>query len=98
MATIVLRKQGKGVTYQVKVRLKDFPSQSATFARKTDAARWASATETHLREARHFPSGDAAQHTLSELVARYQRDILPQKPKNAENQHSQLNWWNAQLG
>lgn len=42
MATIVSRKTRKGAFYQVKVRLKGFPTQCATFARKTDVARWAS--------------------------------------------------------
>ena len=97
MATIVFRKTRKGTIFQVKVRLKGFPSQCATFARKTDAARWASATETHLREARHFPQ-EPAQHTLGELIERYQRDVLPLKPKNAQNQSRQLDWWKAQLG
>jgi integrase len=97
MATIVSRKTRKGAFFQVKVRLKGFPTQCATFARKTDAARWASATETHLREARHFPN-NPEQHTLSELIERYQRDILPLKPKDAHNQNRQLDWWKAQLG
>jgi len=66
--------------------------------RKSDAARWASATEMHLREARHFPGDDASQHTLSDLVARYQREILPHNPKNAKNLRPQLDWWRTQLG
>ena len=97
MATIVSRKTGNGTIFEVKVRLKGSPTQCATFACKTDAARWASATETHLREAKHFPK-TAAQHTLSELIERYQRDILPLKPKHADSQRSQLEWWKAQLG
>jgi len=98
MATITLRKQGKSISYQVKVRLKDLPARSATFARKSDAARWASATETHLREARHFRGADASEHTLSDMVARYQLEILPHKPKNTKNQRTQLQWWNTHLG
>src|SRR5436190_455312 len=98
MATIVLRKQGNGARYQVKVRLKGFPCQTETFIRKTDATRWASATETHLREARHFPESVPAQHTLSELVTRYQQEILPRIPKNAKNLRPQLDWWRSQLG
>ena len=97
MPTISSRKTRSGTTYQVKVRLRGLPSRSATFVRKTDAARWASATETHLREARHFPSGPE-HHTLAELIERYQREILPLKPKNAHNLHAHLNWWKSQLG
>ncbi len=63
MATIVVRKTLKGTIFQAKVRLKGFPTRCASFPRKTDAARWASATETHLREAKHFPK-TPTQHTL----------------------------------
>ena len=98
MATIIPRKQGKGVSYQVKVRLQGFPTRSATFARKTDALRWASSAETHLREARHFSRDGAFQHTLSDLVTRYEREILPRNPKNAANLFRQLEWWRSQLG
>jgi hypothetical protein len=41
MAMIEKRDTGKGVTYRVKVRVKGHPAQSATFARLTDARRWA---------------------------------------------------------
>ena len=75
MATIVVRKTLKGTIFQAKVRLKGFPTRCASFPRKTDAARWASATETHVREAKHFPK-TPTQHTLSELIQRYQREIL----------------------
>jgi len=52
------------------VRLKGLRARSATFARKSDAARWAGATETHLREARHFPESVPSQHTVSAIAHR----------------------------
>ncbi|HCJ1049173.1 TPA: hypothetical protein R2318_000187 [Legionella pneumophila] len=46
MANIEQRisKEGKR-TYRVKIRLKGFPTQQATFDRKTDARRWTEQTE-----------------------------------------------------
>ena len=70
MATIVVRKHGKGTRYQVKVRLRGFPCKTETFVRKSDATRWASATETHLREARHFPGDGPPERTLCEIPTR----------------------------
>lgn len=42
MATIETRQTPDGKTsYRVKIRIRGFPSQSATFERKTDARQWA---------------------------------------------------------
>lgn len=100
MATIDARvsSDGKTKTYRVRTRLKGFPPQVATFARKTDATKWAASTESALREHRHFAMGGAKRHTLRELIERYQRDVLVHKPKNARNQRLQLDWWKAELG
>jgi hypothetical protein len=55
MATIERRIADDGsISYRVKVRLKGYPAQSATFDRLTDAKKWASATESAIREGRHF--------------------------------------------
>ncbi len=99
MATIDKRISSSGkTTYRVRTRLKGFPPQIATFARKTDAEKWAAATESAQREGRYFTTSEAQRHTLSELIERYQREVLPHKPKNERNQRLQLNWWKAQLG
>lgn len=86
------------VHYRVQIRLKGFPSQSATFERKTDAKKWAQQTEAAIREGRHFKHVEAKKHTLANLVDRYLRDILPTKPRNAKNQKTQLLWWKEQIG
>ena len=53
MATITERRTENGKRhYQVKVRLKGYPPQAATFRRKKEAERWALATEAALRERR----------------------------------------------
>jgi len=99
LATIRERKTGKGEPrYQVVVRLKGFPPQTATFSRKTDAKKWAQHTEAAIREGRHFKTTEAKKRTLAELIDRYIRDILPTKPKSALKQARQLEWWKDEIG
>ena len=98
MAAIESRTDSKGkTTYRVKVRLKGHPVQTATFARKTDARRWAQDTESAIREGRHFKTTEAKRRTLAELLDRYTRDVLPGK-KDGRNQVHQYAWWRSELG
>lgn len=98
MATISTRTTQDGSkSYRVEIRLAGYPRVSETFARLTDAKRWAAATETAIREGRHFGTVEARRHTLADLIDRYSRDMLPAK-KNGEQQHRQLSWWKARIG
>ena len=90
-------KDGK-ITYRVKVRLKGFPTQQATFERLTDARKWAQNTESAIREGRHFKTTEAKRRTLGEMLERYIKDILPTKPKNSKNTLLHLTWWKEELG
>jgi integrase len=83
----------------VKVRLKGFPTQSATFHRRTDAKKWAQATEAAIREGRHFKTVEAKKHTLTDMIDRYLRDVLPTKSASSQvNQGKHLTWWREQIG
>ena len=99
MANIQKRvsKDGK-VTYRVQIRLKGYPTQTASFQRKTDASRWAQQVETAIREGRHFKTAESKKRTLSELIDKYIAQVLPTKPKSLEKQKAQLTWWKEQLG
>ncbi|WMJ09310.1 site-specific integrase [Nitrosomonas sp. sh817] len=98
MANIEKRISNDGITsYRVKIRLKGFPSQSATFERLTDAKKWAQQTESAIREGRHFKTTEAKRHTLAEMIDRYCRDVLPSK-KSAKDQMQQLAWWKSEIG
>lgn len=99
MATIEERtnKDGKS-SYRVKIRLKGFPTQQATFERKTDARRWAQQTEAAIREGRHFKTTESKRRTLSEMVERYIKEVIPLKPKNSKNTILHLKWWQEELG
>jgi len=83
--------------YRVQVRLRGYPTQTATFARKTDAKRWAQQTEAAIREGRHFKTILAKQHTQAESIDRYMRDVMPNL-KSASDRATQLRWWKTQLG
>ena len=85
-------------SYRVRVRLKGYPIQTATFKRLTDAKRWAQQTEAAIREGRHFKTREAKKHTLADLIDRYARDVLPTKPKSQKKQESQLEWWKERIG
>lgn len=99
MATITKRIDSAGKThYQAKVRLKGHPTQSATFERLAEAKKWATSTESAIRERRHFKTVEAQKHTLRELCGRYIRDVLPTKPKSQANQAAQLRWWAERIG
>jgi hypothetical protein len=99
MATIRKRVSGAGVvSWTAQVRLKGHPTESATFHRKRDAKKWGEATETAIREGRHFTKAESKKHTVSELVDRYVSEILPRKPKSVKQQGQQLEWWKNKIG
>ncbi|MBF0213600.1 MAG: site-specific integrase [Magnetococcales bacterium] len=99
MASIQERiNQDGSVSYRVQVRLKGHPVQRATFARKTDAKKWASQTESAIQQGRHFQTSESKKHTLGDMIDRYLSDVMPSKPKSARDQTRQLNWWKNELG
>jgi len=100
MATITkFKKKDGSISFKSRIRLKGFPTQTATFRRKSDALKWSSRVESALREGRYFPESESSKHTLSEAIARYRRDILPNKSRTTiPRQDYQLGWWDEQLG
>jgi len=93
------RKAKDGSTsYRVKIRIKGYPSTSATFARKTDAKRWEAQTITAIKENRYFNSIESNKHTLAELVDRYLENELKQRSSDHQKYKMHLEWWKEQLG
>ncbi len=86
------------ITYRVKIRLKGYPTQTATFERLTDAKRWAQQTESAILEGRHFKTSEAKKRTLAEAINRYLKTVLPTKPKSQYDQTIHLNWWKETIG
>jgi len=98
MASIEKRKSKDGsISYRVKVRLKGCPTQTATFERLTDARKWVQQTESAIREGRHFKTVEAKRHTVSEMVDRYVKNVLPAK-KSGRDQKRHLDWWKDEIG
>jgi integrase len=99
MPTIEKRTKNDGKeVYRVKVRRRGYATQTATFARLTDARKWAQMTEAAIEEGRHFKTTEAKRHTLAELVDRYIRDVLPGKSASSiYMQTRQLGWWKEQF-
>ncbi len=99
LATIETRRNQDGTkSYRAKIRFKNLPVESATFARLTDAKRWAQSTEASMHEGRYFKSSESKKHSLADLIEKYISEVLPSKPKNAVNTIRNLLWWKDNLG
>jgi integrase len=100
MATFSKRvsKKTGAESYRVKLRLKGHLPVTKTFARLTDAKRWAAQTETEIRQGQYFKSAKAQKHTVAETIDRYTNDYLPSNPKREEGLQAKLLWWKQQLG
>ena len=99
MANIEKRITQDGKTsFRVKIRLKGFSMQTATFQRLTDARKWAQKIEASLREGRYFKTTEAKRRTLAEAIDCYIQKVLPTHTKKEKNQLTQLKWWKETLG
>lgn len=99
MATIEKRILANGkASFRVKVRLRGYPPQSASFERRTDAKKWAQQTEAAIRENRYFKTSEARKHTLNDLIDRFIEFELPRMPKVAKLFETQLRWWASRIG
>ncbi|MGD9637942.1 MAG: tyrosine-type recombinase/integrase [Alphaproteobacteria bacterium] len=98
MANIEKRQTNKGIQYRVKVRKKGFPTQTATFSRLTDAKNWANEIESAILNNRYFPTNELRKRNVSDLIERYIKEVLANKPKRAKDAVPKLNWWKQQIG
>jgi len=91
------RKNGKK-SFFVRIRMRGKPEAAASFDRLTDARIWAQQIETEMRDGRYIKTAEAQKHTVSNLVERYIRDVLPRKVKVGRFYAIQLGWWKRQIG
>ena len=97
MATIEKRTQADGTTsFRVKIRLKGYPMETATFERSTDATNWIKKTEAAIKANRHF--GESKRHTLNELIDEYVNTPQHKRLKSAEDMRQRLGWWRKHHG
>ncbi len=86
------------IAYRAQVRIKGRPAMSETFPNQAEAKRWGAATETAIREGKHFPHLKAGKTTFAALVDRYMENVLNDvKPKARLNATNQLAWWNERF-
>ncbi len=100
MATIDQRIGSDGQTvYRVRVRRKGYTTQTATFSKLSEARRWGQITEGAVLDSRHFSVPEAKRHTLTDVIERYTREVLPhKKPSTIPTQTLHLHWWQTHLG
>jgi integrase len=99
MAMIETRTNAEGNTsFRVKVRVRGFPTQTATFARKTDAKEWGKQTEIAIKEGKYFKTAEAKKHTFKELVDRYLSYVEQRNPRRHPWVKQYLAWWTEHLG
>lgn len=97
MAYIEKRVTKDGKThYRLQIKMKGYPTYTETFHRESDAKKKAKLIEAAMFEGRHFKNCAAHKHTVRDLIERYEKEILPQKPK--AKQERQYAWWKHRLG
>ncbi|MCU7827788.1 MAG: site-specific integrase [Candidatus Thiodiazotropha sp. (ex Myrtea sp. 'scaly one' KF741663)] len=94
MATITSRTPGK---YQVKVRRQGYPTQSKTFSSKKLAQQWARKIESEMEQGVFLDLKLARNTTLSQLMLRYEAEILPDK-RSQQPIRSLICTLNAEIG
>ncbi len=94
MATFEKRTSSEGTVYRVKVRLKGFPPESATFDRLTDARQWAAQTEADMKAGRYF--GSSKRHTFNELADDYEKHAA--ELRSIEGRKLHLTRWREFFG
>lgn len=85
-------------TYRALIRLRGHPPVTASFERRTDARKWAQATEAAIREGRHFPTHLAKHRTLADLVDRQLEAVKSKRPHDYDRQRGLLGWWKGRIG
>lgn len=94
MATI--RKKGD-YQWHVQIRRKGYPAQTRTLNTKADAEAWARGVESEMDRGVFRSTAEAEQTTLSTVLDRYEREILPTK-KGCAADKSRIKTLKASLG
>jgi integrase len=99
MANIEKRVSADGkVSYRVKVRLKGYDVQTATFERLTDAKKWEQDTESAIRAGRYFKKSESKKRTVGDMLERYDTYLKKHNPKRHQDVKGMLLWWKENLG
>ena len=86
------------VTYRVRIRIKEHRPVSKTFKNLTHAKQWKRTTESQIEQGLYLSFSKAEQHTLAKAIVRYEKEVLPHKPKDFPNVKRHLERWKQELG
>lgn len=99
MPSIIKRINPSGtISYQVKVRVKGYPPETATFEEKTAAKHWGQKTEAAIREGKHFPNNNAKKHTVADLIDAYLKNLKGKNSHRHDAVKPLLDWWKKEIG
>ena len=97
MALIEKRRLASGKTaYRVRVKYRG-RTLSATHTDRLTAERWAAENGARIRNEAHFVGEANRQRSMSDLLERYEKFILPKK-RDPKSQRCQLKYWNQRIG
>ncbi len=91
-------KDGNVVAHRVKIRLKGYPPETATFKLLTHAQKWAKITEGNMLQGKHFPTAKAKKHTVSDLIDRYLLSLKVKNLRRHDEVSPLLAWWKSEIG
>ncbi|AUN96403.1 site-specific integrase [Pseudazoarcus pumilus] len=94
MATITRRTGKSGTSYKVQIRIKGYPTDTASFDRLTDAKRWAAETEAAIRQGKHF--GIARRRSFADLADKYEASI-GEYLKSAQARRGHFRYWRSEF-
>lgn len=85
-------------SYRVVIRMRGYPTTSATFHRKSDAVLWEQETETAMRHGRYFKSPESRKRTVADLIDRYLERVRKDSEARHDNLKFMLFWWRGEIG
>ena len=99
MATITKRKKQNGsFTYKACIRIKGYPTVTATFDKMSDAKIWVAENEAPRKKGLHIKNCSAQKHTVAELIDRYIEFKLSERNSDIDKFKMHLAWWKKEIG
>lgn len=91
-----IRKKGTR-QWHVQIRKSGYPVQTKTFTTRSDAEKWATIIESEMERGVFVSRTEAEGTSLSEVIDRYRREVLPSK-RGAASDESRLKTLEANFG
>ena len=91
------KKNGR-ISYTACIRVKGYPTMSATFEKKQEAQLWIQENESKMKLGRHIQPSESKKHTLNDLINRYIFTELPKRNSDHQKFKMHLEWWSKEIG